>query len=360
MVEGRTIRFRKAVIATGAKSAPVNIGGAAQNGCLLPETLSELAEPPRRLAIIGSGPEACQWAQAFRRLGSQVHLVGRAATVMPQEDPGAGRAVQARLVQEEIRVHLRCEELTVEATGNLRSVLIQQDGRKEKLLVDRVLVCGPRQPNTAGLDLETAAVLYTDQGIVIGDRMQTTNRHIFAAGEVCGSEYAAPQAAMATAGLAAHNALSLVPRRLSRLVIPRCIYTDPQVARIGLTQAEAAARRIEVDTYRIDLAEADGSIAPQRREGFITVYVRRTGRIVGATVVAEDADELITPLQLLMIRKQSLTALAGMIPARPSRLELLTRLAHRRASDRQSCLARLRNALFFPRSGPGTPDKPGD
>jgi pyruvate/2-oxoglutarate dehydrogenase complex dihydrolipoamide dehydrogenase (E3) component len=329
------------LIAVGTSPAAVKILGAEQNTCLQPETLTKLTELPRRLVVLGTGASACQWAQAFRHFGSQVHLVGREATIPAGEDPDAAGQIQARLEQDDIRLHLDCEELAIETTGNLRGVVIGRDGQKEKLLVDQVLLCRPREPNAAGLGLETAAVLYTDRGVIVNDRLQTSNRHIFAAGEVCGPEFATPQAAQATARLAVHNALSLSSRKIDRWVIPRCIYTDPQLAQVGLTRIQAAEHQIEIDTYRIELSEADSSIPPRRREGFIAVHVRRrTGRIVGATVVAEDADELIAPLVLLMTRKLPLTALADVIPCRPSRLELLTRLAERCVETRPSSWAR--------------------
>jgi pyruvate/2-oxoglutarate dehydrogenase complex dihydrolipoamide dehydrogenase (E3) component len=326
-VDGREIHFRKALVATGTKPAPTEIDGTDQNECLRVETLGRLRALPRRLAVIGCQPAACAWAQAFRRFGSQVHLISRQPSILPDEDTDAAALLKARFEQEGIRLYPGCQELAVEATGNLQAVLIGREGRREKLLVDRILLCGPRRPHTAGWGLESAGVAYSDRGILVGDRLQTTNRHIFAAGGVCDARFATPQAAQATARLAVHNALSFTSRRLSRLVIPRCIYTDPAIAQVGLTRGEAAARQIEIDTFRADFSQADEAIPEHRRHGLVAVHVRRrTGSIVGATVAAEAADELIAPLVLLMTRRWSLAALADVIACRPSRLELLTRL----------------------------------
>ena len=338
-VGGREIRFRKALIATGTKPAPVAIDGADQNDCLQVDSLGQLSEPPRRLAVIGCGPVACEWAQGFCRFGSQVHLISHHRRILPEEEPFAAGAVQARLEQEDARVYLGCEELAIETMGNLRAVVIGRNGRREKLLVDRILHCEPRQPNSAGLGLESAGVAYSDHGIVVGDRLQTTNRRIFSAGGVCGERFATLQAAEATARLAVHNALSFTSRRISRLVIPRCIYTDPGIAQVGLTRHQAAAGQIEIDTYRADLSEANEAIPRHHRQGLIAVHVRRrTGSIVGATVVAEAADELIAPLLLLMTRRWSLAALADVIACRPSRFELLVRLGERYRQTRRSRL----------------------
>ena len=327
-VDGRELHFRKAIIATGAATAPAEIDGADRNYCLWPRSLAELSEPPRRLAVVGCGPDGCHWAQAFRGFGSQVHLIGRHRGVLPDEDPDAAAVLQARLEADGVRLHLGCDELGIEKTGNLRAVLMGRAGEREKLLVDRVLLCGPRRANTAGLGLEAATIAHTGHGIITSDRLRTTNRHVFAAGAVCGLEFDCPQAAEATARLAVRNALCFTTRRLGRLVVPHCIHTRPAVARAGLTPQRAAAEGIEIDTYRVDLSEADESIAPSRREGFVAVHVRRRrGRVVGATVAAEDADELIAPLVLLIARRLCVAALSNVVGCRPSRLEVFTRLA---------------------------------
>jgi len=332
-VGGRVIRFRKAVIATGGLPAAAEVAGAEGCDCLTPETLHSLTELPPRLAVIGCGPAACEWAQAFRRLGSQVHLLARQPALLPDEDPESAAAIQLQLEQDNIRLYLGCAEMAIETTGNLRGVLFIQEGGKRKLLVERVLLCGPRGPNLAGLNLESAGVACTDRGIVVNDRLQTTQRPIFAAGEVCGSRFAAPQAAAATARLAVRNALCLIRRRLSRLVIPRCIHTEPQVVQIGLTRREAARLQGEVETFRIELSASDRSLAEHRRRGFLALHAAaRTGRLLGATVVAADADELIYPLSLLLARRWSAAALAEVIPCHPSRCELLQRLAEQVAA----------------------------
>lgn len=338
-VEGREIPFRKALVATGTEPVPAAVDNADQCDCLRVETLAQLTELPRRLAVIGCGPEACGWAQAFRRLGSRVHLIDRRPNILPEEEPDAAGLLRTRLEQDGIRLHFGCGELAVETTGNLQAIVIEREGRREKLLVDRVLLCESRQPHTAGLGLESAGVAYTDHGIVVGDRLQTTNRRVFAAGGVCGARWATPQAAEATARLAVHNALSLSGRRLSRLVIPRCIYTDPAIAQVGLTRREAADGQIEIDTYRTDLPQGNRDILDRHRQGLVAVHVRRrTGLIAGATVVGEAADELIAPLVLLMTRRLSLEALADVIASSPSRFELLTRLGERYRQARRSRL----------------------
>ena len=337
----RELHFRKAVIATGATTASDDVEGTAENGCLTSETLDALAESPRRLAVISSDAVACQWARAFCRFGSQVHLVAREPTILSGEDPDAAAIIQTRFTEDGVRLHLGCHDVAIESTGNLRGVVIGRDGRQEKLLVDRVLLCGPRRANTQGLALEAVGVAHDHRGVLVDDRLRTTNRDIFAAGAVCGPEYAAPPAARASARLAAENALRFFPHRMSRLVIPRLIDTQPQLAQAGLTLGEARKRELRLDTYRIELAEADVSLPAPRRQGFIAIHVARRRRwpwrrIVGATVVAECADELIAPLLLLMTCHRSPAALADVVPCHPSRFELLRQLGRRYVEARRS------------------------
>jgi len=339
--EGLAISFRRAIIATG-RSPVIDLEGASEAGCCLtPETLASLRELPRRLAVIGCGPMACQWAQAFRRFGSEVHLLAREPTLLPDEDLAAAAVIQDVFLHDDIRLHFGCTGMAVERIGGLQAIVFSQQGQSSKLPVDQILLCGPRRPNIAALGLESAGVACRGEGLVVNERLQTSQRRILAAGEVCDAALASLQARDATARLAVHNAFSLIPRRLDRLLIPRRVDTDPQVVQMGPTRREAQQRQLETATYRVELSAADDSLPPGRRRGFIAVEVaRRTGRIVGATVVAEDADELGAPLQVLISRRWPLSALAEVIPCRPSRNELWQQLAEQYAASRPSFFRR--------------------
>jgi len=352
-VGDRELTFRRAILATGTTPAGPPFPGADEAGCLRPETLGQLAHLPRRLAVIGLGAEGCAWAGAFCRLGSQVHLIGREAAILPGEDPDAAAALQARLEQDGVRVRTGCAEPAVETTGNLRSVVLCCNGRKEKLLVDEVLICAARRPDVAELALETAGVACDARGIAVDARLRTSNRRVFAAGAALGAAFASRQAARATAELAVRNALGWFPRSAGRLVISRCTHTEPAVASAvlaGTVLAGAAAartgdgaetgrpetRRVEADVYRADLADAHPSLPAALREGFVKLDVqRRSGRVQGALVVAERADELLAPLALLMARGLPLSALAEPIVCLSSRAELLVRFAQRVCEERR-------------------------
>jgi len=355
----RQIRFLNALVATGTTAVPAHIDGADRTSCLRPETLADLTEVPRRLAVIGSGPDACQWAQFFCRAGSEVHLVGHHRTILPGEDREAIAVIQDQLERDGVRLWLSRDGLRIDATGNLYGLVMERDGVKEKLLVDRILLCGRQQPNVAGLGLETVGVVSTSEGLVVDRWLRTTNRRIFAAGGVCRPEWASRLAAEASGRWASRNATGRFRRAFRREIVPHCIHTDPMLSRVGPTHEQAAACGIETDTYRIELSEGHEAIVESRRRGFVSVDVQRhTGRIVGATVVAEDADELIAPLIVLIARKRSLAALADVTACHPSRFELLVRLADAYSATRRRlctrtlarCRARLRRLGFC---GPG-------
>jgi len=344
-VGDRELGFRRAILAPGTKPAGPPFPGADEAGCLRPETLAQLGEVPRRLAVIGLGAEGCTWAQAFCGLGSQVHLIGRETAVLTGEDPDAAAVVQARLQQDGVRLHTDCAETAVETTGNLRSVVLSCNGRKEKLLVDEVLVCAARRPDVSELALETAGVACDARGIAVDACLRTSNRRVFAAGAVLAAAFASRQAARATAELAVRNALRWFPRSAGRLVVSRCIHTEPAVASAvlaGTVLAGAAEKgraetgRLEADVYRAELADADSSLPASLREGFVKLEVqRRSGRVQRALVVAERADELLAPLALLMARGLPIDTLAEPFFCHSSRSELLVRVAQRAREERR-------------------------
>jgi len=327
-VDTRQLRFRRAIVATGARQMKTEIEGGEQIECLTSKTLVELSELPQRLAVIGTGPVSCQLAQSFCRLGSRVYLIGPSANILPGVEPEAAAVVQSRLVKEAVCLKLGCEHLAVEQTGNLLTVVIGREGRKEKLFVDKVLLEERAEPNTAGLGLETAGVAYTDRGVVISDRLQTTNRRIFAAGAICGNEFSSLEAAEATARLALDNCLQRNRRKLNRRLLCRCVYTEPEIAQFGLSPTEASAEGNEIQTYRAELGQTVAAVLPGGEDGFAVVHLRRrTGRVVGATIVSEEAGALISPLALLASRNLPLAALADVIPCRAGRFDLLRRMA---------------------------------
>ena len=284
VVGGRTLTFRRAVIATGGRPAVPEIAGLEAVPYLTNESLFSLTEQPRRLAIVGAGAVGCEMAQAFARLGTAVTLIDQAAQVLPQEDADAAAIVARRLTADGVTLLLDAETRDVWAGISLRVVRRDAgfaDGA-EILPCDQLLVAAGRLPNVEALDLPAAGVAFDKDGVVVDDHLRTSNRRIFAAGDVC-SRFKFTHAADALARIVIRNALFFGRARASALVIPWCTYTDPEVAHVGAYDGE---------TITIPLAEVDRAVIDEERDGFVRVHHDR-GRLLGCTVVASRAGEMI-------------------------------------------------------------------
>jgi len=327
-VGGRTLPFVRAIIATGARAARPNIPGLADVGYLTNETVFALTELPRRFAVIGAGPIGCELAQAFARFGSAVTLLGNRPQVMPREDPDAAGFVERALRRDGVTLLLGTDVRRVEREDGDRVIHAEQGGKPVTVRVDAILVGVGRTPNVDGLNLEAAGVAYDPrEGVKVDDRLRTTNRRIFAAGDIC-SRFKFTHAADALARIAIQNALFWPTARASRLVIPWCTYTDPEVAHVGLSEEEARKQGIEVRTFIEELTHVDRAILDGEAEGFVKVHVRAgTDRIVGATLVARHAGEMIGTIALAMTAGLGLGAVARTIFPYPTQAEAMKRVA---------------------------------
>ena len=322
------IVFRRAILATGRGQSEEELSTARSDGCIDPSELLRLHDLPPRLAVVGTTAPHCEWAQTFSRLGSQVHLLGRESFVLPDQPEAVARRVRSGLAADGVALHLGCEEIAWERTGTSYGVLIRREGEPRKLFVDQVLVHCPRRPRVAGLELEKAGVACSEAGVEVDSRLRTTNRRIYAVGEVCGADFAAPVVGRTMTRRAVANAMGIPLRRFSGHLVPRCVHTQPEVVRFGWTADEAARRSVPVRTLRLDLPETDFGTPDAAAGGFVEAVVRhRSGRLVGATIVAASAAELAAPLIVVASRGMSLSALADVSPCCPGPLESLSRLA---------------------------------
>jgi pyruvate/2-oxoglutarate dehydrogenase complex dihydrolipoamide dehydrogenase (E3) component len=327
-VGGRVLRFRRAVIATGSRAARPDIPGLADAGFLTNETVFTLTELPPRLAVIGAGPVGCELAQAFARFGARVSLLGNRPQVMPREDPDAARIVEEEMRRDGVDLVLGCKVVRVAREGAEKVLHLECGGRPAQVRADAILVGVGRAPNVQGLGLEAARVAYDEkEGVRVNDRLQTTNRRIFAAGDIC-SRFKFTHAADAMARVVIQNALFFGRARAGALVIPWCTYTDPEVAHVGLYEAEAKARGIDVQTFTEPMARVDRAVLDGDTDGFVKVHVRAGGdRILGATVVARHAGEMISELTLAMVGGLGLRTLARTIHPYPTQAEAIKRVA---------------------------------
>ena len=326
-VGGQQLQFKRCVIATGARAARPAIPGIEETGYLTNETVFSLTELPRRLIVIGGGPVGCEMAQTFRRFGSQVELVHRGPRLLPKDDPAAGEIVHQQFEREGIVVRLGAKTIRAEPASGGKRLVIEVAGEQHTLTGDAILVAVGRAPNVEELGLEAAGVKYSPRGVEINDFLQTSNPRIYAAGDICG-RYQFTHAADAMARACIQNAFFFGRKRLSRMVMPWCTFTDPEVAHVGLTADAAAKQGIAIDSYREELRRVDRAVLDGDEKGFAVVHCRRgTGQVVGATIVASHAGEMIGELSLLMTAGLSLGTLAGTIHAYPTQVEVLKRIA---------------------------------
>lgn len=310
-VKDRRIRARTYLLATGSKPAVPEIQGLSATGYLTGETIGQLAKNkqlPQSLIVIGGAPTGIELAQTFARLGSSVTLVVKSPHILPHEDPEAALLVQAQLEAEGVRVLTNTEATQVRRIEGKKWV---QAGNLA-IEGDEILLAAGQMPDVASLNLESVGVKLHRRGIELNEKLQTTNPRIYACGDAAGGERA-PHVAQYEAGVALKNALFLPVFKVDYHGIPRAIFTDPQVARVGLTESQALSRYgrdvLVLRQYFKTVAKAQ---LRGETTGFCKIAVRRNGEILGATVAGADAGELIHTIALAVRQKIKIGAIADM------------------------------------------------
>ncbi|MBK7175997.1 MAG: mercuric reductase [Chloroflexi bacterium] len=326
VVDGRTITFSKAVIATGARAAVIPIPGLAETGYITNEGIFELTARPDRLAIIGAGPIGLEMAQAFARFGSQVTVLDMSATMGGLRDPDALALLRGALEADGIQLFLESQTQKIERAGAAKVITFIHQGQTKTLPVDEILLAAGRRPNVEGLGLEAAGVEYNKKGVVVNDRLQTTNPAIYGAGDVAiPAQFT--HTADATARIVLQNALFLGRKKYSDLIIPWTIYTDPEIAHVGLFADEAAAQGTAVDTFTIAIQDTDRG-RTDSEEGFVKIYVKQgSDKILGATIIARHAGEMISEITTAMMAGAGLSTLAQTIHPYPTQAEAIKKAA---------------------------------
>ena len=320
-VDGQTLGFNRAVIATGGRPATPSVPGLEQVSSLTSETVFSLTELPRRLLVIGAGPSGCELAQAFARFGSAVTVFDVAPRVLPNEDADAASIVHRRLASDGVTFHLGVTLTEVSQDGGTLVVRNEHPTGINQVTGDQLLVAAGRAPNVDGLGLDAAGVAVSKDGIVVDDRLRTSNRRIYAAGDVC-SRFKFTHAADALARIAIQNALFFGRRRASSLVIPWCTYTDPEVAHVGAHGSDARQHGRHVETITIPLSDVDRAIVDDEADGFVRVHHHR-GRLLGFTIVAPHAGDLIAEPTFALTHGHTLADLSRTIYPYPTQSESL-------------------------------------
>ncbi len=346
-VEGRRLRFRRALVATGARPELPPVPGLAAAGALTHETLFDLERAPARLAVVGAGPIGCEMAQAFARFGSAVTLLDRADRILGRDDPDAAAVVRRALERDRVRCALGVEIERVESAGAERVLHLRRDGAAERVVADAILVAAGRLPNVEDLGLDAAGVAHGPGGVEVDDRLRTSNRRVFAAGDVA-SPWKFTHLADAEARIVLENALFFGRRRATALVVPWCTYTSPELAQVGLTAERARQRGIAVDTVTVPLASVDRARLDGEDEGFLRLHLGRGGdTVVGATLVAAHAGETLGELALAVSAGIGLGRLGEVIHAYPTQAEAIRKAADARRRERLTPAVRRLLALWF-------------
>lgn len=331
-VDHSTLKFKKAVIATGAKAAKPPIPGLEAAGYLTNETVFSLIQKPQTLAVIGGGPIGCELAQVFRRLGSEVILFHNSGHILNKEDAEAAQIVEKVFIDEGIKLVLNAKIERVETTSEGKQLYFSTPNHQDAVIVDEILLAAGRSPNIEGLNLEVVGVEYDQKlGVKVNDYLQTTNPQIFAAGDIC-MNWKFTHAADAAARIVIKNALfspfGLGKSRLSQLIMPWVTYTDPEIAHVGMYEEEAEKLGIPIATIEIPLSSVDRALADHESRGFLKIHHRKgTDEILGATMVASHAGEIISEITTAIVHKIGLSKLSSVIHPYPTQAEAIKKAA---------------------------------
>ncbi|MGH8795480.1 MAG: mercuric reductase [Caldimonas sp.] len=328
-VDGTRLRFKKAMVAAGSRSMLPSIPGLTAAGYLTNESVFELTELPESLLVIGGGPVGCELAQAFARFGTRTVIVHDTPLFLPKEERDAAQMVSEALARDGVEIHLNTKVVEVRVEGARKCVDMLNDGNAATTGVAQILTGIGRVPAVGGLNLEAAGVAYDDSnGIRVDDFLRTTNPRIYAAGDIC-LAHQFTDTADASARIVVQNALFLGRKRISALTIPWCTYTDPEVAHVGIYVRQARERGIPVKTFTVPMHDVDRAIADGEEHGFVKIHVREgTDRILGATVVARHAGEMINGISLAMVAGIGLRTVSRVIHTYPTQAEAIRKAAN--------------------------------
>ena len=322
---GRRIAARRFVVATGSEPFVPPIPGIKDVKTFTNETIFDLTEAPGHLIVIGGGPIGIEMAQAHRRLGCKVTVI-EAFSIMPKDDPEAVAVVRARLIDEGVTLIEGAKVEGVSQAGNGIAVGINSGGKPETVTGTHLLAAAGRRPRVNDLGLDAAGVTFSPKGIEVDARLRSSNKRIFAIGDVAGG-YQFTHMASYHAGIVVRNALFNLPAKVDYRAVPWVTYTDPELAQVGMTQAEAQKSDAGAKATKWALTENDRAQAERATAGFIKVVTSGRGRIIGATIVGRHAGELILPWVLAVQKSMTMRDMTGIIAPYPTLSEISKRAA---------------------------------
>lgn len=330
----RTLRFKRAVVATGARPLVFPVAGLEEAGYLTNLSLFALTELPPSLTVVGAGPIGVEMAQAFARFGTEVTVLDMAEQILPREDPEAAAVVREALEKDGIRFELGAKMSRVEQRDGNKVLVFERGGEEGEIVASELLLAMGRRPNVEGIGLEKAGVVFDRGGVKLDDALRTTNKRIFAAGDVAGS-FQFTHAADAMARIVIRNAFFFGRGKLSSLTMPWSTYTDPEVAHVGLYENQAKEVGVELTSLRMDFSEIDRNLLEGETEGFAKViFEKKSGKLRGATVVGAHAGDLLGEMLVAVTKRMKVTELSGIIHPYPTSVSIWGRLGDKASGAR--------------------------
>mmetsp|Transcript_10199 Transcript_10199/g.18745 ORF Transcript_10199/g.18745 Transcript_10199/m.18745 type:complete len:631 (-) Transcript_10199:112-2004(-) len=350
-VNGQKLKFARAVIATGGRARVPDIPGILDVPYLTNATIFNLTELPPVLGVIGGGPIGSELAQAFARFGSKVFLFDLSSKILPREDPEAAAIIQEEMAADGVEFRFKAKFLHLEKIeGDRIAITFTTDGGAEETIeLDKLVVSAGRVPNVEGLGLEKAGVRYSPRGLEVNDHLQTTNKNIYGVGDVA-LPYQFTHVADFSARMVVRNAMFFGRQKFSDLLVPWCTYTSPEVAHVGKYESEL--KEGEFDTYTLPLEENDRAILEGDTKGFVKIITRKgKDTILGATIVAEHAGDMISEVSVAMVNGVGLGSIAGVIHPYPTEADAIRRCGdlYNKTRLTPTNKAILRNLLRFRR-----------
>ena len=319
------IKARRFVVATGSSPAVPDIPGLSETPYLTNETIFDLARVPEHLIILGAGPIGLEMAQAFRRLGSAVAVL-EARSPLAKEDPECAAVVLDQLTREGVVIRSGVNVMKLSRAGGRIQAMIQGPKGGETVQCSDLLVATGRRPNHEDLSLEAAGIKHGAHGIVVNRKLRTSNRRVYAIGDVAGRGQLT-HLANYHAGLVVRNALFRLPAKAKDHEVPRVTFTEPELAHVGLTELDAKEHRKAIRVLRWPYHENDRAQAEHETRGHIKVITARNGRILGATIVGAHAGELIATWALALSQGLNIRVMAGLVMPYPTLGEVGKRAA---------------------------------
>lgn len=321
MADGQVNRGKRFLVATGSSNFVPPIPGLAGSGFISFKEAIDLDAPPKSIFIIGGGPIGCEFAQIFSTFGSQVTIADAAPRLLGREDHDASELLAAVFESRGINVATGAEIRSVENHGRKKTVHYKHGGRYHNVVVDEVLVATGKRPNT-DLGLEFAKVKYDRYGIKVNSYMQTTAKHIFAAGDVVGP-YLFTHTGSYQGHIAAHNAFARLKVRARYDNVPRCTYTRPEVASVGISEAEALEKGMKIRTGAVPISIVGRANTSGEGTGFAKVITDQDYRVIGGVVVGARAGEMIHELSIAIQLRATSHDVANSIHAFPTFSEVV-------------------------------------